>query len=254
MMPAAHREKEMIRVGQEPGAGCEGTTGTARGENGVREPQGKAAAASASAPVIVSRHDRDRRVVRTKRAIREAFFALAERQDYRKITIAALAREADIDRKTFYLHYPSIDALLDEIARDQGETLIATCRDAMLAGDGHIDVRALFDQMVRGLSTDSAFDRDRGRRLARHIPFDDLLRRMEKPLIESVIDSDAFAAGSDRAYVPFWVSFFCAGLLSAYRRWLFVGDDLPLDDLARAMEVAMSEGMDGVMRRQAARR
>lgn len=49
------------------------------------------------------RRSTDRRVVRTRKAIREAFFKLMENQDYHKITIASVAREADIDRKTFYL-------------------------------------------------------------------------------------------------------------------------------------------------------
>ena len=48
------------------------------------------------------RRSTDRRVVRTRKAIREAFFKLMENQDYHKITIASVAREADIDRKTFY--------------------------------------------------------------------------------------------------------------------------------------------------------
>ena len=47
------------------------------------------------------RRSTDRRVVRTRKAIREAFFKLMENQDYHKITIASVAREADIDRKTF---------------------------------------------------------------------------------------------------------------------------------------------------------
>ena len=43
------------------------------------------------------RRSTDRRVVRTRKAIREAFFKLMENQDYHKITIASVAREADID-------------------------------------------------------------------------------------------------------------------------------------------------------------
>ena len=50
-----------------------------------------------------------------RKAIREAFFKLMENQDYHKITIASVAREADIDRKTFYLHYRSVSDLVDEV-------------------------------------------------------------------------------------------------------------------------------------------
>ena len=66
------------------------------------------------------RRSTDRRVVRTRKAIREAFFKLMENQDYHKITIASVAREADIDRKTFYLHYRSVSDLVDEVIRRRG--------------------------------------------------------------------------------------------------------------------------------------
>ena len=67
------------------------------------------------------RRSTDRRVVRTRKAIREAFFKLMENQDYHKITIASVAREADIDRKTFYLHYRSVSDLVDEVIRDEAQ-------------------------------------------------------------------------------------------------------------------------------------
>lgn len=53
----------------------------------------------------------DRRIVRTKKAIDAALDKLLEESDISKITVSAIAREADIDRKTFYLHYSSIDEL-----------------------------------------------------------------------------------------------------------------------------------------------
>ena len=81
------------------------------------------------------RRSTDRRVVRTRKAIREAFFKLMENQDYHKITIASVAREADIDRKTFYLHYRSVSDLVDEIIHDEAENIVASCREA-LRSDG----------------------------------------------------------------------------------------------------------------------
>lgn len=53
----------------------------------------------------------DRRIVRTRRAIHIAFIDLLTEYEYTKITITALAKRADIDRKTFYTHYSSIDSL-----------------------------------------------------------------------------------------------------------------------------------------------
>ena len=59
----------------------------------------------------------DRRIVRTRRAIHIAFIDLLTEHEYTKITITALAKRADIDRKTFYTHYSSIDSLFEDVIR-----------------------------------------------------------------------------------------------------------------------------------------
>ncbi len=57
----------------------------------------------------------DLRVLRTRKAIRDAFCSMIMEMDYSEITIKELARRAMINRNTFYLHYDSIDALLREL-------------------------------------------------------------------------------------------------------------------------------------------
>lgn len=66
----------------------------------------------------------DRRVTKTKAAIQKAFFTLLEDHEYSEITVTALAREANIDRKTFYTHYRTLDDVLDDIAHDTVAYLI----------------------------------------------------------------------------------------------------------------------------------
>ena len=46
----------------------------------------------------------DRRVLKTRAAIKAALDKLVKEQGMDKLTVSALAREANIDRKTFYLH------------------------------------------------------------------------------------------------------------------------------------------------------
>ena len=57
----------------------------------------------------------DKRVIRSKKAIREAFFAELQKKDYGKITITDIANEAGINRKTFYTYYDGVEDLLEEI-------------------------------------------------------------------------------------------------------------------------------------------
>lgn len=60
----------------------------------------------------------DRRQVRTRRRIREAFNELVMEKDIDKITIKELAERADIDRKTFYLHYDAVGDVMEEIQNE----------------------------------------------------------------------------------------------------------------------------------------
>ena len=56
----------------------------------------------------------DRRVQKTRRAIQEAYFRLLSQKRNEKITVSEITREADIDRKTFYLHYDSVQDVIRE--------------------------------------------------------------------------------------------------------------------------------------------
>ena len=57
----------------------------------------------------------DLRVIRTRKAIRDAFCAMIMEMDYQDITIKELTQRAMINRNTFYLHYDSIESLLREL-------------------------------------------------------------------------------------------------------------------------------------------
>lgn len=76
----------------------------------------------------------DRRVMRTKRAIKTAFAQLLSKKDYSDISVTDIAEAADINRKTFYNYYHSADHLLDEIQRE-----IICHFDEVISGAGEQD-------------------------------------------------------------------------------------------------------------------
>ena len=61
---------------------------------------------------------RDLRVQKTHEAIRNAFQDMICEMDANKITVIELANRAKIHRQTFYLHYPSLEALYDELLQE----------------------------------------------------------------------------------------------------------------------------------------
>ena len=54
----------------------------------------------------------DKRVEKTRELIISSFTSLILETDLKKITIKSIAEKANINRKTFYLHYSSIDEIL----------------------------------------------------------------------------------------------------------------------------------------------
>ena len=54
----------------------------------------------------------DLRFVKNENLIRNTFREMMDENEYSKISIKELTERAQINRKTFYLHYPSLDHLL----------------------------------------------------------------------------------------------------------------------------------------------
>lgn len=91
----------------------------------------------------------DRRVLKTKAQLRTALTGLLEKKPLQEITVKELCEACNINRGTFYLHYPDVRALLDEIVNElmaqfedmlesfrPGEMLLRSGAPGRLPGDG----------------------------------------------------------------------------------------------------------------------
>ena len=84
----------------------------------------------------------DPRSQRTEAQIFSAFDELLSEKELSKITVTMLTKRAGISRKTFYLHYGSIDDLVDELLRREMATVGETLRSIPLDENGRIDAGA----------------------------------------------------------------------------------------------------------------
>lgn len=67
---------------------------------------------------------KDLRVRRTLTAVRKAFNELVLARNYRDISITDLTDRAGINRKTFYLHYASLDDLVYEVEEEMAHEIL----------------------------------------------------------------------------------------------------------------------------------
>lgn len=69
----------------------------------------------------------DRRIRRTRKAIRAAFQELLHGTSLEQITIREIADKADVSYTTFFRHYPDKEAVLADLANDQVVRLLDLC-------------------------------------------------------------------------------------------------------------------------------
>ena len=72
----------------------------------------------------------DRRVRRTKKAVREALLRLMQDKQVAEVTTTELCREADVNRNTFYAHYSTPEEVLLEIEDEFLEELSVMFRES----------------------------------------------------------------------------------------------------------------------------
>ena len=71
----------------------------------------------------------DRRVRKTKTQLRNGLAMLMKEKSVGEITVKELVDQVDINRSTFYLHYPDIAGLLYEIENDLAEEMERAIRE-----------------------------------------------------------------------------------------------------------------------------
>jgi len=67
---------------------------------------------------MLPKNSTDRRIIRTKVAIRDALVYLIEKKGFDEILVSDLAERANINRGTFYLHYQDKYDLLDKTQKE----------------------------------------------------------------------------------------------------------------------------------------
>lgn len=84
----------------------------------------------------------DRRVRRTRRLLREAFFELVNEKGYEAVTVEDLVTGADIGKTTFYVHFKSKRDLLEHIVevyfKKWRDEVLASCKDEQ--ADRRLDI------------------------------------------------------------------------------------------------------------------
>lgn len=180
----------------------------------------------------------DRRVTRTKTALTKALFELLGEKEFSKISITELAHRADVDRKTFYLHYHSVDEILEEFYEEALEQL-----QEGLEREGVFGQRVDMPGFFRVLNGVMAEKMPLYRRLARGSGYTYFMERLRALLKRAVEDALRCQGSHSESHIRMCGEFYAAGVMRVYLEWLKGDLELTEDQFADWVGQMVNQGL-----------
>ena len=164
----------------------------------------------------------DRRIEKTRKAIQEAYFRLIMNSKLKKITISEIAKEADIDRKTFYLHYESIDDILKDFTNLKINELKNNLTESNIK-----TASFTVDSFFETLNNIVMDNYDLFKFIATNQRYDFFFGRIKDQLVESIVNTHQKYFQLNDQELEIYAEFFISAIISSYVRW--IKNDIPVD-------------------------
>lgn len=174
-----------------------------------------------------ARHDSDKRVIRTKKAIKTALFKIMEDKDISSITISELSQQACVNRRTFYMHYRNITDILDEIESD----LVDALSQLVKRFDTADFKKSAYDLFI-GLNDLITVEFDYYFHLVQVDMRGMLMSRLKSVIKTSTDKLLERVSSSNSASSKVVSSFIVGGFFNTYLEWHSHSDEIPIETVA----------------------
>lgn len=173
-----------------------------------------------------------RSAIRSRRMIREAYTQLLKEKDLSEITVTDIIKRADLNRATFYAHYPDVRGVTEEIENEIIAKMLEVLEEFRYTNFFRNPAPLLL-KLSRYLEEDADFYRT----LVRANGSEMFMEKLKKVFTDYMInDSDIPDDMRRSKMVSLRVCYFAGGIVNLYKQW-FRGDlDGTLNDIA--MEVS----------------
>lgn len=182
----------------------------------------------------------DRRQIKTKKAIIAAFITLLQQKNISKITITELSKLADIDRKTFYLHYNSIE----ELYNDLGTMLVSLIKEIIY--EYSKDQKTPY-QLFASINDIISEKLDLFKSIARNNDFSDFMLNIKDILSNELIKLYGKENTSASERFKLTAEFVASGTVAMYLRWLRGDAEISMDELALLAAEMITNGASGLV-------
>jgi AcrR family transcriptional regulator len=187
--------------------------------------------------------DMDRRVKKTKAAIQEAYFSLVMEKDTPKISITALTDRADIDRKTFYLHYESVDDIVKEAIEDRINRL-----RLILEQENYFEHPLEFDKAFQAINQLLEQDLPLYRHIAKNNIFREFWDQVQNILSRTMIEVYKDISSLPMEELEIYTKFYSAGIIAIYVDWLNNPNNISIERLGHIAGQFLREGRTDLLK------
>ena len=169
-----------------------------------------------------------RSAIRSRRMIREAYMELLKEKDLSKITVTDIITRADLNRATFYAHYPDVRGVTEEIENEIIEKMLEVLKEFQFTSFFRNPAPLLL-KISRYLEEDTDFYRI----LVRANGSEIFMEKLKKVFSDHMLnDSDIPEYMRQSKMVELRVCYFAGGIVNLYKQW-FRGDlNCTLNDIA----------------------
>ncbi|MGN1388379.1 MAG: TetR/AcrR family transcriptional regulator [Bulleidia sp.] len=179
------------------------------------------------------------RITRTREAIRNAFTELICEKNYEEITIKELTDRAGINRKTFYLHYDSLDDLLTEMQNEMSMRFMKRIQGLKPPYD--------MDQITRAFYLSMKESGKFGEHLACSGDYHYINLRMVSSVMKDTWHEEN-AKAEDPWLQNVIMAYVSQSTLAVYRQWVADGKRIPLEDIILITSTLVCSGLNALLK------
>lgn len=183
----------------------------------------------------------DLRYIKTEALIRKTFRDMLREMDYTQMSIKELTDRAMINRKTFYLHYSTLDELLGKLQTELYMELLESISDLRLPDDLEKIVWALFNFNNNTDSVNEKILYSQGNFPVGKSPGDYAMKSLF-----DIYQSDHTISKHSELERNLLASYLTGSIFFIFSQWVADGRSLPLEKVVRFTTDLISSGILGL--------
>lgn len=181
---------------------------------------------------MTARVSEDRRIARTRLALRDALLALLSEKGWDELNVQEICDRANVGRSTFYLHYQSKEDLLSESLNELRDMLRSTSADGTPAGSRFVFLPGLLAHMFENRAI---FRTVIGRRSGHAV------ERRFRTMVVQLLEAELAAGHAAELEPAIQARFIAGGWVDLMSWWVDAADAPPIGVLEQQMRKLASQ-------------